>query len=81
VKEANDLMRSADIDKSRLNALLEKNQTQANEMLRFVFSKFTEIHDMLTPEQREKLVTMIEHHMKNKRPAKTQQETGGAPAY
>ena len=65
IKEANDMMRSAEIDKTRLNALEEKNQTQVNDFMRFVFAKFTEIHDMLTPEQREKLVAMIESHMKN----------------
>jgi Spy/CpxP family protein refolding chaperone len=65
VKEANELMRSAEIDKTRLNALTEKNQTQANDMIRFVTDKFTEIHDMLTPEQREKLVKHIEEHMHN----------------
>jgi Spy/CpxP family protein refolding chaperone len=76
VREANDMMRSAEIDKTRLNALVDKNQTQANDMMRFVASKFTEIHDMLTPEQREKLVVMIEKHMSDKRPAETQQEKG-----
>jgi Spy/CpxP family protein refolding chaperone len=74
VREANDMMRSAEIDKTRFNALVDKNQTQANDMMRFVASKFTEIHDMLTPEQREKLVVMIETHMTDKRPAETQQE-------
>ena len=71
VKEANDLMRGAEIDKTRLNALLEKNQSQVNDMLQFVSTKFTEIHDMLTPEQREKLVVMIEKHMTDKRHAET----------
>jgi len=66
VKEANELMRSAEIDKTRLNALTEKNQTQANDMISFVTAKFTEIHDMLTPDQREKLVKHIEEHMQNK---------------
>jgi Spy/CpxP family protein refolding chaperone len=74
VREANDLMRSAEIDKTRLNTLVDKNQAQANDMMRFVAAKFTEIHDMLTPEQREKLVVMIETHMTDKRPAGTQQE-------
>ena len=76
VREANDMMRSAEIDKTRLNALVDKSQTQANDMMRFVASKFTEIHDMLTPEQREKLVVMIEKHMTDKRQAGTQQEKG-----
>jgi len=66
VREANDLMRGAEIDKTRLNALVDKNQAKMNEMIRFVAEKFTEIHDMLTPEQREKLVMMIEKHMTDK---------------
>jgi Spy/CpxP family protein refolding chaperone len=78
VKEANDLMRSAEIDRTRLNVLAEKNQTQVNDMIRFVFAKFTEIHDMLTPEQREKLVVMIEKHMTDKRHAGKEQEKGGS---
>ena len=65
VKEANELMRSAEIDKARLNALVAKTQAQANDMISFVTAKFTEIHDMLTPEQREKLVKHIEEHMQH----------------
>jgi Spy/CpxP family protein refolding chaperone len=67
IKEANELMRSAEVDKMRLNALVDKNQAEMNDTIRFVFDKFSEIHDMLTPEQREKLVVMIEAHMKDKR--------------
>ena len=63
VKEANVLMRSAEIDKAQLNALMEKNQAGAIDMIRFVAAKFTEIHDMLTPEQREKLTKQIEEYM------------------
>jgi Spy/CpxP family protein refolding chaperone len=63
VKEANELMRSAEIDKARLNALIEKSQAQTNDMISFVTAKFSEIHDMLTPEQREKLVKHIEKYM------------------
>lgn len=66
VKEANELMRSAEIDKNRLNALVEKSQAQASDMINFVTAKFTEIHDMLTPDQREKLVKHIEEHMQKK---------------
>jgi periplasmic protein CpxP/Spy len=62
VKEANELMKSTEIDKARLNALLERNKAFANDMIGFVAAKFTEIHDMLTPEQRDKLVNMIEKH-------------------
>jgi Spy/CpxP family protein refolding chaperone len=66
IKEANELMRSAEIDKTRLTALEEKNKAQMNDIMQFIFAKFTEIHDMLTPVQREKLVAMIESHMKHK---------------
>lgn len=65
VKEANELMRSAEIDKVKLDALIAKSQTHANDMVGFIAAKFTEIHDMLTPEQREKLVAHIEKHMKH----------------
>lgn len=64
VKEANALMRSPQIDQARLNALLEKDQKMVDDYVRFVAAKFTEIHDMLTPAQRDKLVTEIEEHMK-----------------
>ncbi len=63
VKEANELMRSAVLDKTKVDALVEKGQTRTSDMMRFVAAKFTEIHDMLTPEQREKLVAHIEKHM------------------
>ncbi len=65
VKEANELMRSTEIDKARLNALVEKNKAEANDMISFVSAKFTEIHDMLTPGQREKLTKDIEEHMEH----------------
>lgn len=62
VREANALMKSAAIDKAKLGELTVKNQTQASDMIGFISAKFTEIHDMLTPEQREKLVSYIEKH-------------------
>jgi len=69
IKEANALMRSPQIDQERLNALLEKDRQIMDDYVRFVAAKFTEIHDMLTPAQREKLVTEIEKHMKERRPS------------
>ncbi len=59
-EEANALMRSETIDQARLSALVDKNKEQATDMVQFVFAKFNEIHDILTPEQREKLVAKIE---------------------
>lgn len=82
IKEANALMRSTEIDKAKLNALVDKNQSQATDMIRFVSEKFTQIHDMLTPEQREKLVSMIEKHLKEKEGPDKEPMTGGAsPGY
>jgi Spy/CpxP family protein refolding chaperone len=78
VKEANELMRSPEIDKAKLNALVEKNQSKANEMIGFFFTKFAEIHDILTPEQREKLVTHIEKHYRSKHKTEKEPERGSA---
>ncbi len=62
VKEARDIMVSAEIDQAKLNALVEKKQAEANNLIRFVSAKFTEIHDMLTPDQRTKLAAEMEKH-------------------
>jgi Spy/CpxP family protein refolding chaperone len=63
VKEANEMMRSSQINQSQLDALLARNQKVVDDYVHFVAAKFTEIHDMLTPEQREKLVSTIENYM------------------
>jgi Spy/CpxP family protein refolding chaperone len=78
VKEANELMRSPEIDKAKLDALTAKNQAQSDDMIRFVGEKFVEIHDMLTPEQRDQLVTMIEKHMSRKDREKNAGMGGGS---
>jgi Spy/CpxP family protein refolding chaperone len=62
VKEAREVMMSPQIDQAALNALIEKKQAQANDLIRFVFAKFAEIHDMLTPEQRNKLAGEMEKY-------------------
>jgi Spy/CpxP family protein refolding chaperone len=77
LKEANELMRSPEIDRSKLNALTEKNTAQADDMIRFISAKFVEIHDMLTPEQREKLVSHIEKYMSHEK-EKSQAGEGGS---
>jgi len=82
VKEANDLMRSTEIDKTKLEALKAKNNAQADDIIRFISAKFMEIHDMLTPEQRDKLVSMIEKHMGAKQMEKKSETGGGSsPGY
>jgi len=77
VKEANQLMTSAEIDKSKLDALVQRNTTQLDDFVRFIFAKFTEIHDMLTPEQRVKLVSLVEKHMEH-RHGKKETATGSS---
>jgi Spy/CpxP family protein refolding chaperone len=62
IKEAREMMMSPQIDQATLNAHIEKRQAQANDLIRFVSAKFTEIHDMLTPEQRNKLAGEMEKY-------------------
>ncbi len=65
IKEANELMRSAALDKAKLDAMVEKNRAMAGDMMTFIGAKFAKIHEILTPEQREKLVTRIEKYHKH----------------
>ena len=62
MKEAREMMMSPQIDQAKLNAHIEKTQAQANDLIRFVFAKFAEIHDMLTSEQRNKLAGEMEKY-------------------
>jgi Spy/CpxP family protein refolding chaperone len=57
-----EMMLSPQVDEARLNSRREKVQARADDMIRFVFAKFTELHDLLTPEQRSKLVAEMEKH-------------------
>lgn len=61
-KDVKEMMLSPQLDQARLNARTEKIQAHADDMIRFVSAKFTELHDMLTPEQRSKLVEEMEKH-------------------
>ncbi len=62
IKEAREMMMSPQIDQAKLNEHIEKKQAQTNDLIRFVFTKFTEIHDMLTPEQKNKLAGEMEKY-------------------
>jgi Spy/CpxP family protein refolding chaperone len=80
LRTANELMRSDVIDKAKLDALVEKNKADADGMITFIAAKFTEIHDMLTPEQRRKLVDHMEKYMwhgNEKKAEKTAPAGGG----
>ncbi len=57
-----EMMKSPQVDQARLNARMEKIQAQMNDLVQFVSAKFVELHDMLTPEQRSKLVEEMEKH-------------------
>lgn len=61
-KDAKEMMLSPQLDQAQLNARTEKIQSNAGDMIRFVSAKFAELHDMLTPEQRSKLVEEMEKH-------------------
>jgi len=60
------LMKEPTIDQGKLNALVDKNKGQADELVGFIFAKYAEFHDLLTPEQREKAAKEMEewrgHH-------------------
>jgi Spy/CpxP family protein refolding chaperone len=62
MKEAREMMMSPQIDPATLNAHREKRQAQARDLIGFFFDKFAEIHDMLTPEQRNKLAGEMEKY-------------------
>ncbi len=61
-----EMMLSPQLDQTRLNARMEKIQAHTSDMIRFVSAKFAELHDMLTPEQRSRLLAEMEkraeHH-------------------
>ena len=61
-KDVKEMMLSPQLDQAQLNARTEKIQANAGDMIRFVSAKFAEFHDMLTPEQRSKLVEEMEKH-------------------
>jgi Spy/CpxP family protein refolding chaperone len=62
LKDFKEIMLSPQIDQARLNARREKIQAHTIDMIQFVSAKFVELHDMLTPEQRSKLVEEMEKH-------------------
>jgi Spy/CpxP family protein refolding chaperone len=62
MKAAREMMVSPQIDPAALNARIEKTQAQADDLIRFLFTKFAETHDMLTPEQRSKLAGEMEKY-------------------
>ncbi len=71
-------MRSPAIDQAAITGLAEKNKAQANDLIGFIFAKFTEFHDMLTPEQREKAAKEMEH-WKEKYRTYNKEETAKQP--
>ncbi len=61
-KDLKEMMLGTQVDQARLNARTQKIQAHADDMIRFVSARFTELHDMLTPEQRSKLAGEMEKH-------------------
>jgi Spy/CpxP family protein refolding chaperone len=57
-----EMMLSPQTDRAKLDARTEKIQAHASDMIKFLSAKFAELHDILTPEQRSKLVAEMEKH-------------------
>ncbi len=62
IHDIKEMMLSPRVDQAALNALTVKIQGQTSDLIQFVFTKFSELHDMLTPEQRSKLAEEMEKH-------------------
>lgn len=62
MNDLKEMMMSPQLDQARLNMRTEKIQENTSDLIRFVSAKFAELHDMLTPEQRSKLVEEMEKH-------------------
>lgn len=62
MKDFKDLMLSPQLDQAKLNARRENIQAHMDDLIRFATDKFAELHDMLTPEQRNRLVEDMEKH-------------------
>ena len=61
-KDIEEMMLSPQLDQARLNARTEKVRAHADDLIQFLSAKLAELHDMLTPEHRSKLVTEMEKH-------------------
>lgn len=61
------IMRSTQVDQQKMRALAERNKAQADDFISFFSAKFTEFHDMLTPEQREKAAVEMERWREHER--------------
>ena len=62
MNDLKEMMISPQLDQARLNMRTQKIQENTSDLIRFVSAKFAELHDMLTPEQRSKLVEEMEKH-------------------
>ena len=57
-----EMMLSPQLDPEKLKARTEKIEAHANDMITFLSAKFADLHDMLTPDQRVKLVAEMEKY-------------------
>jgi protein CpxP len=56
------IIRSESFDKKRVEALADKKMKDMQELRPFMIEKIAEVHAILTPEQKEKLIAMLEKH-------------------
>jgi Spy/CpxP family protein refolding chaperone len=62
ISDLKEMMLNPELDQARLNARTEKIQAHTSDLIQFISAKFAELHDMLTPEQRSKLVEEMDKH-------------------
>lgn len=65
--EAIQLMKSDTIDQGKVDELIKKSQSRADDTIQFFFAKLVEFHDMLTPDQRAKVAEHMEKYGKKHR--------------
>ena len=59
-----DQFKNDTIDQPSILNLIEQNKSKNDEMIKLVVQRFSDFHQMLTPEQREKLLKKVENSKK-----------------
>jgi Spy/CpxP family protein refolding chaperone len=62
-----DELLKSEMNKENLDNIVSESRQKIDEMLSLVASRIVQFHQLLTPEQREKLVTVIEEHRESHR--------------
>jgi Spy/CpxP family protein refolding chaperone len=57
-----------EVNKENIDKIVSESRQKIDEMLSLIASRMIQFHQMLTPEQRKKLVTAVEEHRESHRP-------------